>query len=85
MIKPFPGYFDKLNKKIIKSESFDGDYENAISGHKGSNFVLISLAEYIQRRQECKICLDRQGCPMRGCSRWRILVEKVRKCPKGKW
>lgn len=73
------------SKRIIKPPNFEKAYENAISGHKGSDFVLITLAEYIERRQKCFLCLDKQICPMRGCSRWRILVEKIRKCPKGRW
>jgi hypothetical protein len=73
------------DKRIIKPPNFENDYKNAISGHKGSNFELISLAEYIQRRQKGFICPDKKKCPMRGCSRWRILVEKIRKCPKNEW
>ena len=73
-------------KKPCDEKSFTKDYETAMSGHQGSNGELINLAEYIQRRRtSCKICSDKTVCPMRGCSRWRILVEKTRKCPENKW
>lgn len=74
------------SKKIIKpARTLQKDYVTAIAGHKGGNGELISEAEYIHRRQKCLACLDKAKCPMRGCSRWRILVEKTRECPENKW
>lgn len=75
--------------KIIKPQqqkrTIEKDYKTAIAGHKGGNFELITLAEYMLRRQRCLLCNDKKDCPMRGCSRWRVLVEKTRTCPLKKW
>ena len=73
------------DKRIRKPRSLQLDYVTAIAGHQGGNSELITEAEYILRREKRLICSDKKTCPMRGCSRWRILVEKIRKCPLKKW
>ena len=73
------------DKLLNPARSLEADYKTAIAGHQGGHFELISEEDYLQRRRTCLNCENRNTCPVRGCDRWRVLVQKIRKCPENRW
>jgi len=84
------------NKKInaavqITADKYDRDYEhfkNRYEGMPGGNQPMLDIvpkSSYVQRRNLCMNCNDKQSCPMRGCSQPEKLMRKSAVCPLKKW
>lgn len=77
-------------QKPCNEKNFETAYEKAkgmYAGYKpmgGEVIDLITKAEYIARRTKCALCLDKNNCPMRGCTHWQKVIHRNWKCPKDK-